>query len=80
MPLAVATLLGVAALAQSLPPDATYRPLPTLPLDAVRANDEAQKPIVMQRQQDLLAQRNDLSDRPIPNVMMSGGRKPVQGG
>jgi cytochrome c peroxidase len=79
-PLAVATLLGVAVLAQSLPPDATYRPLPTLPLDAVRANDEAQKPVVMQRQQDLLAQRNDLSDRPIPNVMMSGGRKPVQGG
>jgi cytochrome c peroxidase len=80
MPLALATLLGVVALAQSLPPDATYRPLPTLPLDEVRANDEAQKPLVMQRQQDLLAQRNDLSDRPIPNVMMSGGRKPVQGG
>jgi cytochrome c peroxidase len=80
VPLAVAILLGVAVLAQSLPPDATYRPLPTLPLDDVRANDEAQKPLVMQRQQDLLAQRNDLSDRPMTNVMMSGGRKPVQGG
>jgi hypothetical protein len=80
MPPAVTALLGVAALAQSLPPDATYRPLPTLPLDAVRTNDEAQKPVVMRRQQDLLAQRNDLSDRPIANVMMSGGRKPVQDG
>ena len=39
-----------AALAEPLPPDATYRPLPTLPLDAVRSIDEADKPQVMQRQ------------------------------
>jgi len=75
-----ATILEVAALADSLPPDATYRPLPALPLGLVRANDEAQKPTVMQRQQILLEERYDLSDRPIPNVTMSGLRKPVQGG
>ena len=80
LPLLGAAALGVAALADSLPPDATYRPLPTLPLGQVRANDEAEKPIVMQRQQAVLGERYDLSDRPVPNVMMSGLRKPVQGG
>ncbi|MEK0082050.1 cytochrome B6 [Benzoatithermus flavus] len=79
-PLAGALLCNVTVLADPLPPDATYRPLPTLPLSAVKANDEAEKPQVMQRQTDVLAQRYDLSDRPIPGVMMSGGRKPVQGG
>jgi cytochrome c peroxidase len=79
-PVAGVILCSLAALADPLPPDATYRPLPTLPLEAVKANDEAAKPRVMQRQADLLAQRYDLSDRPIPGVMMSGGRKPVQGG
>ncbi|MDI4235199.1 cytochrome B6 [Bradyrhizobium sp. Arg237L] len=78
--LAVASLIAVAALADPLPPDATYRPLPTQPLDVVKALDEAQKPQVMQRQQALLEQRYDLSNRPIDNAMMSGGRKPVQDG
>jgi hypothetical protein len=68
------------ALADPLPPSATYRPLPTLPLSAVKANDEAEKPQVMQDQQVLLNQRYDLSNNPIAGVMMSGGRKPVQGG
>ena len=80
LPLAGAALIAAAALADPLPPDATYRPLPTLPFDAVKALDEAQKPQVMQRQQSLLEQRYDLSNRPIANVMMSGARKPVQGG
>lgn len=80
LPLAGAALLAVAALAGPLPPDATYRPLPTLPFDAVKALDEAQKTQVMQRQQALLEQRYDLSNWPIANVIMSGGRKPVQGG
>ena len=71
---------SLAALSDPLPPDATYRPLPTLPFTAVKAADEAQKPQVMQRQADLLNQRYDLSDQPIPGVMMSGGRKPIQGG
>jgi cytochrome c peroxidase len=80
VPLAAAGLFAVAALADPLPPDATYRPLPTQPLDVVKALDEAQKSEVMQRQRALFEQRYDLSNRPIANVMMSGGRKPVQGG
>ena len=79
-PIAGVMLCSVAAQTDPLPPDATYRPLPTIPFAAVRANDEAQKPQVMQRQEALLNQRYDLSDRPIPGVMMSGGRKPIQGG
>ena len=83
LPRGIAALSGVAlcslaSLAQPLPPDATYRPLPTQPLDVVRALDEAAKPEVMQRQTDLLEQRYNLTDRPMQGVMMSGGRKPVQ--
>src|ERR1044072_3333014 len=66
--------------AQGLPPDTTYRPLPTAPLDAVKKSDTAAKPAVMQRQSRLLSDRYDLGNRPIPGVKMSGGRKPVQGG
>lgn len=80
---AVAVILIVAALGASagpLPPDATYRPLPTVPLDVVRRNDEAAKPAVMQRQRALLQERYDLSDRPRPGVRMSGGRRAVQDG
>jgi cytochrome c peroxidase len=73
-------VLAVRGSADPLPADATYRPLPTLPFSAVKAADEAQKAAVMARQKALLNQRYDLSDRPIPGVMMSGGRKPVQGG
>jgi cytochrome c peroxidase len=80
VPLAAAVLCGFAALADPLPPDATYRPLPTQPFDAVQAADEAAKPQVMQRQQTLLEQRYDMADRAMPGVMMSGGRKPVQDG
>jgi cytochrome c peroxidase len=80
LPLAGLAILGLAARADSLPPDATYRPLPTQPFEAAKAIDEADKPQVMQRQRDLLAQRYDLSDRPMQGVMMSGGRKPVQDG
>src|SRR3954453_15029326 len=75
-----AALLAVAARADSLPPDATYRPLPAQPLSTVKAADETQKPQVMQRQRALLEQRYDLSNQPIRNSMMSGQRKPVQGG
>ena len=78
---APAVAVALAALAADpLPPDATYRPLPTLPFSAVKANDEAQKAKVMQRQRHLLAERYDLSNRPMPGVMMSGGRKAVQDG
>src|SRR5690242_8225902 len=73
-------LAGAVASADPLPPDATYRPLPTLPLDVVRRNDEAAKPAVMRRQQSLLNERYDLANRPMQGVMMSGGRKAVQDG
>jgi cytochrome c peroxidase len=76
----LALLVVTTARADPLPPDATYRPLPTAPLDAVKKSDMAAKPVVMQRQSNLLSARYDLVDRPIPGVKMSGGRKPVQGG
>ena len=63
-----------------LPPESTYRPLPTLPLDVVRRNDEGAKEAVQRRQQALLDQRYDTANRPMPGAMMSGGRKSVQGG
>lgn len=76
VPLALAA--GAMA-ADPLPPDATYRPLPTLPFSAVKALDEAMKPEVMTRQRALLERRYDLSDRPS-EMRMSGGRKAVQDG
>jgi cytochrome c peroxidase len=42
--------------------------------------DEADKPGVMQRQGDLLRSRYNLTDQRLAGVMMSGGRKAVQGG
>jgi cytochrome c peroxidase len=72
--------LSWAAFSDSLPPAASYRPLPTRPFSEVRAADEAQKPAVMRRQAELLQQRYELSDRPIAGVFMSGKRKQVQGG
>jgi cytochrome c peroxidase len=67
------------AMSDPLPPDLTYRPLPTRPFSEVKADDEAQKPKVMQRQNDMLHSRYDLGNLPIEGVMMSGGRKAVQG-
>ena len=81
--LAPAIALGAASIAAGadpLPPDTTYRPLPTLPFSAVRRADEAQKPKVMDRQAATLKERYDLADRPMADAMMSGGRKPVQAG
>jgi cytochrome c peroxidase len=72
--------LSWTALSDSLPPDASYRPLPTRSFSEVRAADEAEKPAVMRRQAELLQQRYDLADRPIPGVFMSGKRKAAQGG
>jgi cytochrome c peroxidase len=66
--------------ADALPPDATYRPLPTIPFEAVKKNDESAKPSVMQRQRAVLSQRYDLSNHAMVGVMMSSGRKPVQAG
>jgi cytochrome c peroxidase len=68
------------SVADPLPPDTSYRPLPTVPFSAVKTADEALKPGVMERQAGLLAQRYDLANRPMAGQMMSGGRRPVQGG
>lgn len=76
----IAVCISLPAAAEPLPPDASYKPLPTLPLDEVKARDEAEKPQVTQRQATIFSQRYELADRPIAGVMMSGGRKPVQGG
>ena len=67
---AFAFALSMDAGADPLPPDTTYRPLPTLPFSTVKQNDEAMKPQVMERQRALLNQRYDLSDRPIPDVIV----------
>jgi cytochrome c peroxidase len=79
---AAVVAIGVVPLSHTdpLPPDSTYRPLPTLPLDVVRRNDEAAKDAVQRRQQALFTQRYDLSNKPMTGVMMSGGRKAVQSG
>ncbi|MBW9053751.1 cytochrome B6 [Rhizobium mesosinicum] len=73
-------IFAVGAFSDPLPPDTTYRPLPTMPFSQARQIDEAQKPEVMKRQRDLLERRYDLSDKPMAGVMMSGGLKPVQDG
>ncbi|MER8715537.1 cytochrome B6 [Mesorhizobium sp. M1295] len=83
--LGLPALLGAAAVtltaaSDPLPPDLTYRPLPSLPFSAVKENDEAQKPAVIERQRKLLESRYNLADRPMRGVTMSGGRKVVQEG
>ena len=47
--------------------------------DEIMKKDVTEKPTYMKRQMELLERRYDLSDRPS-DVMMSGGRKPIQEG
>jgi cytochrome c peroxidase len=73
--------LGAAQAPQTQPPAGkTYFPVVEQDFAKVRADDQAAKPTVMQRQEALLAERYDLSNRPAPGLMMSGGRKAVQQG
>ena len=65
--------LSLAAFSDPLPPDLTYRPLPTLPFSRVKAADEAQKAAVITAARGLPNERYDLSDSATHNVMMSGG-------
>ncbi|TVS17727.1 MAG: cytochrome B6 [Planctomycetaceae bacterium] len=61
-------------------PDQTYMPAKIdESFESMKAKDEAAKPEVMQRQQQLLEERYDLRDDPS-DVLMSGGRKAVQQG
>ncbi|ABA03960.1 cytochrome c Hsc [Nitrobacter winogradskyi Nb-255] len=78
--IAAALASAFAATSDPLPPESTYRPLPTQPFSKVKEDDEAQKPAVMERQRTLMEQRYDLANRPVAGVMMSGGRKAVQQG
>lgn len=59
----------------------TYMPVlaPEEGFEAVMQGDIEARPKVLKRQKELLDERYDLSDRPS-DVMMSGGRKPVQKG
>src|SRR6266446_3169058 len=73
-------LYGLGA-AQTQPPSGKkYFPVVEQDFAKVRADDQAAKPAVMQRQEALFAERYDLSNRPAPGVMMSGGRRAVQQG
>jgi cytochrome c peroxidase len=58
-----------------------YRPtLMNRDFPTTMRDDIAGKPGVLERQRALLETRYDLSDRPAPGLMMSGGRRPVQEG
>src|SRR5467141_2195016 len=73
-------LYGLGA-AQTQPPSGkTYFPVVEQDFAKVRADDQAAKPTVMQRQRTLLSERYDLANRPAQGVMTSGGRKAVQQG
>lgn len=66
--------------AESQKKPTSYAPVViTEPFDSIMARMKAAKPEVMKRQQDLLEQRYDLSNRPAQGVTMSRG-KPIQEG
>lgn len=54
-------------------------PAPKEPFESVMKRMKAEKPKIMKTQQDLLAARYDLSDKPS-KMKMSGGRKAIQEG
>jgi cytochrome c peroxidase len=67
---------------QQLPPtrgQSSYAPVGDEDFSAVMQKMSAAKAGIMQRQQNLLSERYDLSDRPAPGVTMGRG-KPVQAG
>jgi cytochrome c peroxidase len=81
-------ILAAAAVAQKLPTEQqqeskkpnSYMPvLVEEPFDRIMARMRAEKPAIEKRQQDLLRQRYDLSNRPAAGVTMFRG-KPVQDG
>ena len=69
---AAAAFAIAARAADPLPPDTTYRPLPTQPFSVVKRQDEQSKAQTMQRQATLLSDRYDLSNRAIAGATMSG--------
>lgn len=83
----VTTVVAAAWLASSTPlrggddkQPSSYSPVVDRePFATVRDRMTREKPQIMKRQMDLLAERYDLSDRPSRTVKMSGG-KPIQEG
>lgn len=83
----VTTVAAAAWFASSSPlrggddkPPSSYSPVVDRePFATVRDRMTREKPQIMKRQMDLLAERYDLSDRPSRTVKMSGG-KPIQEG
>lgn len=58
----------------------TYIPVITPDFETIMKKDVAEKDKFMERHEELLTRRYDLSNRPADGVMMSAGRKPVQAG
>ncbi len=72
-------LAGLAGRADAQEPT-SYSPVAlTEDFEAVKARMTEAKPGIMKRQMDLLAERYDLSDRPLPGVTATRG-KAIQGG
>ncbi|MGH8443793.1 MAG: cytochrome B6 [Solimonas sp.] len=79
---AITAVLGIgAAIAAPATVPNSYAPVDDREsFDTVRARMEKAKPGVESQFKALLAERYDLSDKPIPGVVSSGRGKPVQGG
>lgn len=73
------TLMAEESGKQKQPVPQTYMPVIDQDFEATREKDSQNKSAVMERQQNLLDSRYDLSDRPSEEKM-SGGRKAVQEG
>jgi len=75
----IAAALGTAHAEET--PKSSYSPVVAgEPFTDTVRRMKAAKPQVMKRQMDLLTERYDLSNRPVGEVMMSGGRKAIQMG
>jgi cytochrome c peroxidase len=85
--LSVAGLTVAALVATSIPtfgqdpPPSSFLPVVDRePFAKTLERMRAQKPDIEAKHKALLAERYDLADRPVQGLMMSGGRKAVQGG
>jgi cytochrome c peroxidase len=74
------TMAANSADAADAPPSSYAPVVEQESFDAVRQRMESEKPAIENAFRDLLDQRYDLSDDPIPGVTSSGREKPIQGG
>src|SRR5262245_31391248 len=78
--LALACAWGLATAKDDPPRRTSFAPVDKVEdINVVVARMKKEKPAIMKRQQDLLAQRYDLSDKPVTGLTMTRG-KAVQGG